>query len=556
MAFPAETVPVRGGPAPRIGGTGRRGRVCIGRTGSCPAASPRTSRCRRGAAASARRPARHSATPTLATAIRRWPWAWTGAVERRRGCGPRLHALADTVPGSSTANSSPPSRATRSPGRTADRSRWPTSTSSPSPTECPSVSLTVLKSSRSISSAVSGPGRRQRPPLERLVEQRPVRQPGQRVVGRLLAEQPLVLPERHNQCGVVPERQQLPGGDDRGRGDSADHHRELGAADRSVTPTSSASMAPTARYGRTLYVRRGAPSPSGSCPPAGYWRTAASPVIRRLDRGDDVGHAGPARAVPAPGRVAEPTAPTTTTDASARSAAVSTASVPASMSLTTASTASRQTRQRPAGRARTEVDVRDGPAVPGRSARGTSRRRSARSRRRARAGASRRGCGCAPAAAAAPTAPGATPPPAATPRRSAGRPGCAAELGLGQRVRRRGDEDGRDREPAPEPAAGRAELRRREARYRYQAARPMASAPGSQPSTGSDSNPATRATHQATATANSGAYARSRPGTPTTRGAPACPSVSARPTDTPSPDTHTRRTCGLRTHPSTGMYVS
>ena len=61
---------------------------------------------------------------------------------------------------SSSANSSPPNRATVSPGRADALSRSPTTTSSWSPTGWPRLSFTTLKSSRSRNSTATGPSSR------------------------------------------------------------------------------------------------------------------------------------------------------------------------------------------------------------------------------------------------------------------------------------------------------------------------------------------------------------------------------------------------------------
>ena len=65
-------------------------------------------------------------------------------------------SLRPSAPRSSTANSSPPSRATRSVRRNSLRMRAAVSISSESPAAWPSVSFTALKSSRSIRTSVNG----------------------------------------------------------------------------------------------------------------------------------------------------------------------------------------------------------------------------------------------------------------------------------------------------------------------------------------------------------------------------------------------------------------
>ena len=84
------------------------------------------------------------------------------------------------------ANSSPPSRASMSPGRTWARSRSAIVVSNSSPALCPRLSLTSLKSSRSSSSRVTGaPSLSCDRPFEPLAEQGPVGHAGQRVGERL-----------------------------------------------------------------------------------------------------------------------------------------------------------------------------------------------------------------------------------------------------------------------------------------------------------------------------------------------------------------------------------
>ena len=123
------------------------------------------------------------ATPTLAVtpcstpcstashqALPRWP---------ARARGPR--------PGSSTANSSPPIRATMSSARSEWRSAAPAAWMTWSPTWWPSVSLTALKWSRSISITAPGaPVLEQR--AEPALEAAPVEQLGERVVLGLVAQ--------------------------------------------------------------------------------------------------------------------------------------------------------------------------------------------------------------------------------------------------------------------------------------------------------------------------------------------------------------------------------
>jgi len=90
--------------------------------------------------------------PTLASMSKDIPSIRIGsATAARSRAATSRAAAASLTEGSSTANSSPPSRATMSPGRTLWVSRWATNWSSRSPTGCPRVSLTSLKRSRSSS---------------------------------------------------------------------------------------------------------------------------------------------------------------------------------------------------------------------------------------------------------------------------------------------------------------------------------------------------------------------------------------------------------------------
>ena len=70
-------------------------------------------------------------------------------------CATSITAAGGVLPLSSTTNSSPPKRATRSPARSAPVMRCATVFSSASPTRWPSESLTRLKWSRSMNSSAS-----------------------------------------------------------------------------------------------------------------------------------------------------------------------------------------------------------------------------------------------------------------------------------------------------------------------------------------------------------------------------------------------------------------
>lgn len=91
------------------------------------------------------------ATPTLGSTTHGCPSSTNGASKARRiRCATSMEG--SEASSSSTANSSPPSRATVSVPRTQPRIRAPACTSSTSPAACPSESLTSLKSSRSMHS--------------------------------------------------------------------------------------------------------------------------------------------------------------------------------------------------------------------------------------------------------------------------------------------------------------------------------------------------------------------------------------------------------------------
>ena len=95
----------------------------------------------------------------------------------------------------STTNSSPPKRAMTSLSRTILRNRSATAISSMSPRECPSVSLTCLNWSRSmkwIAHIRSGAHRPAR--FHAVAQDRPVRQPGERIEPRQVVDLGLRVP--------------------------------------------------------------------------------------------------------------------------------------------------------------------------------------------------------------------------------------------------------------------------------------------------------------------------------------------------------------------------
>ena len=114
--------------------------------------------------------------------------------------------------GNSTANSSPPRRASVSPWRTTSPSRSATWRSSSSPYEWPSVSLISLKRSRSMNRTATSASLRsadRERAFEPFLEQDAVRQAGQRVM-RGLAAQP-ARRQQHDAIERRPQQQQAAG---------------------------------------------------------------------------------------------------------------------------------------------------------------------------------------------------------------------------------------------------------------------------------------------------------------------------------------------------------
>ena len=131
-------------------------------------------------------PPRASRTPTLARASTSRPDTVTGLRRMAAIRSPRTTASpSSATSGTSTANSSPPSRAARSPGPRQPRSRSATTRRTSSPEEWPRLSLIVLKSSRSSRSRAGAAGPAPLEGAKRLLqppgERRPVGQPGERV---------------------------------------------------------------------------------------------------------------------------------------------------------------------------------------------------------------------------------------------------------------------------------------------------------------------------------------------------------------------------------------
>ena len=143
----------RPGAAPR-----RSSRLRRRRTGGGRSASPGTSRGRRGAAAAPRRGRRRGRGRCRCSPTRTRP-----ASRSENGFDSVSIAFLATSAASAgrrssvstTANSSPPSRATRSDLRTHSRRRVAASASRASPAACPAVSFTAAKPSRSTNSTAS-----------------------------------------------------------------------------------------------------------------------------------------------------------------------------------------------------------------------------------------------------------------------------------------------------------------------------------------------------------------------------------------------------------------
>ena len=130
------------------------------------------------------------AMPTLARTSIVMPWKRNGSSIARASLPAITSAASTVVPsGSRTANSSPPTRATSSASGAQASSRGPISRRSRSPAWWPSVSLSSLKWSRSISSSASlvlrgaGGGRGLVEAGEQLAA---VGEPGQRIVQRVV----------------------------------------------------------------------------------------------------------------------------------------------------------------------------------------------------------------------------------------------------------------------------------------------------------------------------------------------------------------------------------
>ena len=181
-----------------------------------------------------------------------------------------------------TANSSPPSRATRSPSRTSPVIRSVTATRSASPAAWPSVSLTTLKSSRSrnrtaVTPSAGRAGRsRLEDPLERQLEHPPVGRPGQRVaLGQVLdvLEEDRIAQVERGDRGELPEHRgdppldpgPPPGAmldDDRPDGPPVGDHRRdedvpgVGQETRPGTGRGSGSSRLTGRSSRRSQARR------------------------------------------------------------------------------------------------------------------------------------------------------------------------------------------------------------------------------------------------------------------------------------------------------------
>ena len=113
-----------------------------------------------------------------------------------------------SVPGSMTANSSPPQRPARSISRMLSASAVANSRSTSSPNGWPQRSLICLKSSRSVISSASGSSKRPgagQLGLERALGETPVREPRERVDERLLLDGPVLANVRERDRRVADE---------------------------------------------------------------------------------------------------------------------------------------------------------------------------------------------------------------------------------------------------------------------------------------------------------------------------------------------------------------
>ena len=179
------------------------------RSGSCPPTWPGTSRCRRRAAAPRRRRALarrdadargHGQLAVLASASANGALQRFAAGARRSARGRR----ASETSSASTTNSSPPRRPSASVSRTTPSRRAAIARSSSSPAACPSVSLMLLKLSRSMNSAATGvcvAARAAEHLLAAVEDQRAVGQAGERVVGG--HERELLLAARELLVGAL-----------------------------------------------------------------------------------------------------------------------------------------------------------------------------------------------------------------------------------------------------------------------------------------------------------------------------------------------------------------
>ena len=158
----------------------------------CASASPRTSRRRRAGAARARRAngAGRCAMPTLASMWTRMPPTSNDCSSAERSRSPAALAVVSSPGIRTTANSSPPSRASVSSSRSSELSRGPIWRSTWSPAWWPSVSLSSLNPSRSTSRSASSSlrlGARGHGGVEPVHEVTAVAEPGQIVGLRLVA---------------------------------------------------------------------------------------------------------------------------------------------------------------------------------------------------------------------------------------------------------------------------------------------------------------------------------------------------------------------------------
>ena len=225
-------------------------------------------------------PPRASRTPTPALASTSRPDTVTGLRRMAAIRSPRATASpSSATSGTSTANSSPPSRAARSPGPRQPRSRSATTRRTSSPEEWPRLSLIVLKSSRSSRSRAGAAGPAPLEGAKRLLqppgERRPVGSP---VSGSTLARRATSAASSARPRAKVTWARRLSRASRASSGTSSESPASSAGASRPSRPavasaatrwTAAASgaasrAAPAAASSRSGGCRRGAPRGVGS----------------------------------------------------------------------------------------------------------------------------------------------------------------------------------------------------------------------------------------------------------------------------------------------------